>query len=278
MTLLVGIVCEDGAVIAADRQVSHGALGTPTVGMVGNKVFDFGGDLIYAVSGPISLAQQLGNVFTAQYAAMKRSPYFGVVQGLQNGTAQVLIPALRTAKQASEALGQAALMEGLSGAVLAVPFQDGLKLIEVNHQGRCEYLTRDTAFICVGSGKANADPFIRFLWSVFWTDRMPNVEEGVLTAYWTIKVAIQAQTFGVGYGVDIAYLKRNDAGYALTRLSGENDFLEHEGLIMGGMAALRTVREQMRAPKLGGANQKAATEEEASEDKPPDAIASPKPA
>lgn len=247
MTLLVGVLCENGAVIAADRQVTHGALGNLTVGYPGNKVHDFGGDLIYAVSGPVSLGQQLGNLFETKYPSIKGSHYFKIVPGLQTESAAILGPALQTASQASKALGNPAILEGLCGSLIAAPFGDGLKLVEVNYQGRFEHMTKDTAFICVGGGKANADPFIRFLWSVFWKDRPPLVEEGVLMVYWTIKAAIEAATSGVGFDVDVAYLKNIDGKkYELKRLGQPDDFLEHNELIAEGCSALRAIREKMR--------------------------------
>jgi hypothetical protein len=38
MTLLVGVLCSNGAVIAADRQAMHGAMGQMTVGQAVTKV------------------------------------------------------------------------------------------------------------------------------------------------------------------------------------------------------------------------------------------------
>jgi ParB-like chromosome segregation protein Spo0J/20S proteasome alpha/beta subunit len=202
VTLLVGILCQDGVVIAADRQVSHGALGVTTVGTPGNKIIEIGGDSLFAFSGPVGLAQQVGNVFVANHDGMKGAKYFDAVPELQKILASIMLPALQTAREAAKAIGDRAMQEGLGGGLLAFPFQDGLKLVEINHQGRFEHMTTDTAFICVGGGKPNADPFIRFLWSVFW-DRPPIVEEGALTAYWTVRAAIEAGTSGVGMDVDV---------------------------------------------------------------------------
>ena len=82
MTLIVGALCEDGAVIAADRQVSHGSLGQTTVGYPGNKVFEHE-DMIYAISGAVSLAQQVGNVLISNWGNCKSNNYFDIVPHLQ---------------------------------------------------------------------------------------------------------------------------------------------------------------------------------------------------
>jgi 20S proteasome alpha/beta subunit len=62
MTLLVGIVCDGGAVIAADRQASHGVFGNITVGHQVSKINTIGGNTLFASSGPVGLSQQLANV------------------------------------------------------------------------------------------------------------------------------------------------------------------------------------------------------------------------
>ncbi len=59
MTLLIGILCTDGAVIAADRQATHGNAGQPTIAQPVSKVTPIGGNILFAVSGHIGLGQQL---------------------------------------------------------------------------------------------------------------------------------------------------------------------------------------------------------------------------
>jgi 20S proteasome alpha/beta subunit len=58
MTLLVGILCSDGAVIAADRQTTHGSLGRQTVGQTTVKVTPIKAKVLLASSGHRGLGQQ----------------------------------------------------------------------------------------------------------------------------------------------------------------------------------------------------------------------------
>jgi 20S proteasome alpha/beta subunit len=62
VTLLVGVLCSAGAVIAADRQATHGAMGQMTVGQPVTKIRIIGGDTLFACSGHAGLGQQLAAI------------------------------------------------------------------------------------------------------------------------------------------------------------------------------------------------------------------------
>jgi 20S proteasome alpha/beta subunit len=82
--------------------------------------------------------------------------------------------------------------DAMCGCLLAANFRDGIKLVEISPQGGWEHLTEDLPFVCIGSGKTNADPFIRYLRYVFFEKQAPNLNEAVLAAYWTVQACIEA--------------------------------------------------------------------------------------
>jgi Proteasome subunit len=59
VTLLVGVLCSNGVVIAADHQATHGGMGQQTVGQSVTKVQVINGEALYATSGHKGLGQQL---------------------------------------------------------------------------------------------------------------------------------------------------------------------------------------------------------------------------
>lgn len=74
MTLLVGVLCSNGAVIAADRQATHGAMGQQTVGQSVTKVRVINGEALYAWSGHNGLGQQLGAIVESKQPEFKINP------------------------------------------------------------------------------------------------------------------------------------------------------------------------------------------------------------
>jgi len=106
-------------------------------------------------------------------------------------------------------------------------------------------------FTCLGSGKANADPFLRFLFSVYWEKRLPTVEGGALTAYWTVRAAIDAASPNVGFDVDVAVLSGSGKKYS-ARLCVSTDFLEHDTFIANAKDALRAERDRIFKPAPPG--------------------------
>jgi hypothetical protein len=70
MTLLVGIYCEDGIVIAADQQATLGTISRPTVGSSVTKIMPIkGSSALYAFSGFKVLSRSSGafRIRTAGY-------------------------------------------------------------------------------------------------------------------------------------------------------------------------------------------------------------------
>jgi len=75
MTLLVGIFCKQGAVLAADKQASHGGLGQLTVGQPTTNIKTLGDSILFASSGPIGLGQQLCHIVEADQKEIPNRNY-----------------------------------------------------------------------------------------------------------------------------------------------------------------------------------------------------------
>jgi 20S proteasome alpha/beta subunit len=198
VTLLVGVLCSNGAVIAADRQASHGAMGQPTVGQSVTKVQVLHGAALYATSGHKGLGQQLCAVVDGKQPEFKNQRYDANIVKLQEALRPLVNNALNTAGLATRVIGNAAVADSWCGGLLAAGFKDGLKLVEITPQVAVEYMTDDMPFISMGSGKPSADLFLGFLQKVFWSSKLPTVQEGALAAYWTIQHAIDMKISGVG--------------------------------------------------------------------------------
>jgi proteasome beta subunit len=250
VTLLVGILCKDGIVIAADRQVTHGDMGLPqTVGQPGTKISEIPGNILLASSGFVGLAQRLKGIVESDSGYIGSHTYEESAKRIHQQFAPILQPVFEMAKRASPVMGSNANLEAVCGHLLAAKFADGLKLVEITPTLNFEYRTVDVPFVCCGTGKQNADPFLRFLWSVYWPDRPPTVEEGILAAYWTVTaVAVDLKSPGVGMGEDVFVLQEEKHGgktkHVARRVEKEK-LLPHDELIAEAKKRMRSVTDDM---------------------------------
>lgn len=247
MTLLVGILCPEGVVVATDRQVTHGAMGMPTVGQAGTKgIVIRKGEALYASSGPIGMGQQIANALDKATVSFELRTCVDCVGDLSKAARTVILPAFDVAQRAVNVLGQVATqMDVVGGGLLAARFYDGVKLIDLNPQGGCEILTLESVpFVCQGSGKANADPFLRFVWDIYWPEKSPTLNEAILAGYWTVRVVTQLHTSGVGCGVEV-FTVRDVKGKGVAAKLDDSALAEHDDFIAAVVDAMRSVRDNM---------------------------------
>jgi 20S proteasome alpha/beta subunit len=248
VTLLVGVLCSNGAVIAADRQATHGAMGQATVGQSVTKVQVINDEALYATSGHKGLGQQLCAVVENKQPEFRNQRYDANIVKLQKDMRPLVDGAFITAGLAARVIGNAAATsDSLCGALLAAGFKDGLKLIEITPQVSVEYMTKDMPFISMGSGKPSADPFLGFLRKVFWPNDLPTIQEGALAAFWTIRHAIDMKVLGVGFDVDVFTVQPAAKTFAARQLD-DAELAEHVDFMKAAEQALRGVRDAMTAP------------------------------
>lgn len=70
MTLLIGIKCTDGVVIAADGATTFGSLGSRTIRQPSRKLTIINQRMVVAVTGPVGLQQR----FVGELEALQLNP------------------------------------------------------------------------------------------------------------------------------------------------------------------------------------------------------------
>jgi 20S proteasome alpha/beta subunit len=244
MTLLVGIVCQDGAVIAADKQTSHGSMGGMTVGMPTTKIKAIKDKVLLASSGWRGTGIQLGAMIEDNIDGFERQPVAISIKQVQDKHRQLAMPLLQAAQSAVNVIGhQAAQSEAICGSLLAAKWNDGVYIVEITPLGAAEFYSRELPFICLGSGKPNSDPFLAYLWSVFFRDSLPTLQEGALLAYWAIKQAISSASPHIGLGIDVFTLDPN--AKPITKELSDADLAPHIEFIDEAANALRGLRDRM---------------------------------
>src|ERR1700732_1580079 len=221
-------------------------MGQMTVGQSVTKVRIVKGDSLFASSGHNGLGQQLAGIIDDKRPEFTNQPYDKSITKLQDHLRPLINKTLETAGLAARVLGpQIAQSDAICHSLLAAPFKDGLKLVEITPQVGVECMSAQVPFISMGSGKNSADPFLGFLRKVYWPAGLPTVPEGALAAYWTIKHSIDMKVLGVGFDVDVFVVESDGNKSFAARQLDDAEVAEHNDFITASEDALRTLRSQM---------------------------------
>jgi hypothetical protein len=213
-------------VIAADRQVSHGVGGLITVGAPVTKISILGNNIgLFASSGSVSLSQQIQAALEKDHGKFSGSGFQAMVTQLQPQLRLILAPPLEMAQRAFN------YMPGVGndvscGALLAAKFRDGLRLAEIERLGIIGHLTPEMPYVCLGSGKPNADAILRYLWAIYYPDHgtvtpppAASLQDGTILAYWTVTVGIKhLKSPYIGFEADVFVLERDGANYKASQI------------------------------------------------------------
>lgn len=246
MTLLVGVWCQDGAVFAADKQTSHGTAGAMTVGHPTTKIVPIKNKALFASSGHRGLGQQLCAALLTRVDKFDGQPEAAAAKDIQDDFRKMAGPAYEMAQRAAPFIGQQAAGGDVTcTSILAAKFNDGISIVEITPVGAVEVYAKELPFICLGSGKQNADPILAHLWSIYFPPpHLPTLSEGELLAYWTVKTAIGVASPYIGLGIDVFIL--NPKASPQVRELTDDQVKQHDGFINEAAIALRSVPETMR--------------------------------
>ena len=241
MTVLVGILARDGAVIAADRQVTVGHVGLPM-----QKIAPIGGDSLVASSGSLALGQKIRMAFETHHAELKAHPYAEHLPAIEQGNPRRRHADAPDGREDQIRHPPAPRTTRWSVRWRVFRSQTAFASVTWTMTAPSTVLNENLPYVTAGSGKINADPFIRFIWDVFWPEPgyLPPLREAIFAAYWTVHMNIEYQSTGVGIGVDVWTVNRNaDGSYA----AAETDWarLEPSGMFIESMKqAMRAQRDR----------------------------------
>lgn len=255
MTLLVGILCDGGVVIAADSAATLGAMGQATISQPTVKVEIIGEHAMIATSGSVGLSQrlaaELAEVFeenkltgikkSAKAMTLLRTVFFNHI-----GTE------LKAAQAAAPVVGQGvAQMSALQATLVAMCFEGRPRLYQFDQQGAPEEASQHLPFVCLGSGQSNADPFMAFLKRLLWEDgELPSIANGIFAAVWTVTQSISISPAFLGGPVRVYVLRQEKSGCVASQLD-DNELQEALQAVDSARAHLKEwVRMEQEAPDV----------------------------
>ena len=239
MTLLVGIRCTDGVVIAADSAVTFGAGQMTTISDSQCKIEIIQDQLIVAGTGQVGLGQRFRWVVDRVWQDPNwpkddrvETPRMICANALQN-------------------FASTKVQQGHYGALLAYPAGDSAELCEFALADMQPELKTETMwYASMGSGQTLADPYLRLMRTVFWQDGPPNLQGGRFAACWVLKHAIDAAPGGLGDPITMAVLERQESGGLRARMIEPAELDEHEESVKAATAHFRDFESQLENPSV----------------------------
>jgi len=198
MTIVVGFLCRDGLVIAADSMLTLSAGAFDLAQRTGKKLYALPASHVFAYAG----AQGLGERLRA------------VVEGQATGDANPANALVHTLNMSASALSgfRSTLVERPQvNGVVGFPFGAEPQVCVFEQDLQPRLLNEHSFYVTIGNGSVSAEPFLKFLADAFLNNAMPTVQEAVFLACWVVQYTIDTRPGGVGHPIRIAGLRRNGA-------------------------------------------------------------------
>jgi 20S proteasome alpha/beta subunit len=212
MTLLVGILCRDGVVIATDSAATYGNERTQTIGQQKvTKLFklDTNPPILYCSTGAVGIGQMLSNSIENGWKANNfknvKSP-----EEMMARLGQAICGQVQHYLQTGVFLQQSGMPPAASycKSMIAMCVEREPCLFSFDFNGAPERATTDLSFLSLGSGQAIADPFLAFLKRILWSDGLLPLSEGRLVATWVMEHVKRTNPGGVGGNIQLATLDK----------------------------------------------------------------------
>ncbi len=229
MTLIVGILCKDGVVMASDSAATFGTFGRPTIGQQDvRKLIQLNDHILYASTGAVGISQVIGDTINQLWEAKtfigKKSPE-SVMDTIGKKINAVVAPYLQVGQWQHAITGDA--QGSLCKSIIAMPVDHKPYLFNFDFNGSPERSTQELPFIALGSGQPIADPFLALLRRLLWSSTEPSVAEGRLAAVWAIDHVSRTNPGGVGGPIQLATLNSNAGGMPRVIEASDADVQEH---------------------------------------------------
>lgn len=243
MTVLVGVLCQDGVVIGADSVATMGMRGQFTIKHEPvTKISLIGRKVILAGTGAIGLNQRFERV-------LERAVQNSVFDVPKAGSAKSGVDVARDlAADLVKDFGSTAVERGQYGALVAFELGGTPYLVEYDAQTlQPELKTKEMWYVSMGCGQLIADPFLGFIRIVFWNNGLPKVEDAKFAVAWALHQTIELNTGGVGGKERMAVLQKPKTGKPYEpQMLDEDALAEHQGNVQGAIEHLRRYRDIMQ--------------------------------
>ena len=214
MTVITGIYCSDGIVIAADGALTiNNQIEQPYT----EKVGCVNPNLMMGFAGNLGFAQRYKQVIKGLWSPDK-------IQQLEQEQTHDIVKAF--------------CVTGIAEFVQTHPNNTPLNvptgfLIGFVHKGQHhltmlpagnfqpEMIDDSHPFQSLGSGYHITNPFLSFIKTVYWRGKIPNVQLGIFSAIMALDLAIEINAGGINAPIHITVIQKTAEGYTCRKLEAD---------------------------------------------------------
>lgn len=188
MTLIVGIRCVDGIVLAAESGAIPGS-GDVDVTEGVQKIYPIDNRFLVALGGFSGQARRYLEAIRRLNIEDPRSILcFDIQEAILTAVAPMVSDVAVAAKNARDISGSEGLGHVLAEALVAFLGADGLCLTHVNAYGQCDRID-ETLYHVIGAGEKVAVPFLSYIKRHVWRHKQPTMATGIISALWMLRFA-----------------------------------------------------------------------------------------
>jgi hypothetical protein len=235
VTSIVGVLCQDGAVIGTDSATTLGGRArtieqrTEKLDIVGD------GEIILAGAGLLGLRQRFRDIVeeASRLGLLKKSRPMELVKWLS--------------ATALKDFASTHAPQGFFGAMLAFPSQNSPFICMFDPEYfQPEFIEERLWYDSMGSAKPITDPFLALMRKAFWTSGPPLIYDAIFAVTWALEHAIEVNPGGVNEPIRIAVLEKHQDRLKARHLSN-GELLEHKQNVSAAYDALRKFRVRQAA-------------------------------
>lgn len=224
MTVVIGVLCEDGVVIGSDSAVTfvHGQI--PTIEQKGTKIRVLTkNNIVLCGTGSVGLSQRFRDIL---------KNYFDQPANKNKSNIQIGKELCVLAIQDFQSTGiNKTAQQGYGfGALIAFSLEGKRYLCEFAISDfQPEFKFDSLWYVSMGSGQLIADPFLGFVRKLLWENHRPNVNQGILGTVWALQHTIDINAGGINAPVQIGTLTKENGSFVAKRLAKEevDQHIEH---------------------------------------------------
>lgn len=242
MTIIIGLLCQDGVVIGTDSSATFASGNTRTIEQQIKKVCVIDNHLIVAGTGQVGLGQRF-QAIVEQYWNEKKFRDKSTI----NTVKELSALGIKDFASTNVKMGQ-------YGALLAFAADGTFSLCEFAlNDFQPELKTTDSLwYVSMGSGQPITDPFLGLMRKVFWRNKPPRINEGIFAVYWALEHTIELNPGGINGPIQLGVLTKNNKGFS-ARLLDEGELSEHSDNAKGAIDHLSKYKDILQGKGQEGA-------------------------
>lgn len=216
MTIIVGILCSDGCILASDGMASNNLGTIPFVGIQNTKIHKISDEAVVSCAGDDNLMTLFLNFLEKNYLRLKNQGNYTCPIELATAIGSQFSHQVISSYGQYPPLFQEHYINKMKqnsglefGAVIAFEFNGEHCMFGYDgFLNPSKIRTNGIWYSIIGSGALVAKPSIHLVKKILKIENQPDVNQGSILAYWTISHAIDVSSGGIGGNISLFSLSK----------------------------------------------------------------------